>query len=139
MVNCWVGCSFVLDNLCYWWIQKTLSKRPLGGGIFLQFTYYWFLVQGGCCNCSCAWNSIYVSTWSWRLGWSERCGKHLHIVKLEICESCGLTCFYDNECEFIMFETSFRGWATLNTIFFLLTLNYDFFLWNLKWNILVTM
>jgi hypothetical protein len=73
------------------------------------------------------------------IGYSERYGRHMHIVDLKICESYSLKCFNHSECDFVMFDTSFHGWATLNTNFFLLTLNYDIFWWNLKWNIIVTM
>jgi hypothetical protein len=69
------------------------------------------------------------------ISYSERYGRHLHIVDLKICESYSLTCFNHSECDFVMFDTSFHGWATLNTNFFLLTLNYDFFWWNLKWTL----
>jgi hypothetical protein len=101
VLNCWVRCSWILDKLWFWWIQKTLGKRwhleklAIVGGqrnsivhLFLNFSTKWMH------GCSFAWGSIHASAWRWWLSYSERCGRHLHIVELEICQSCKLTCLY---------------------------------------------
>ncbi len=71
----------------------------MGVGEVSWCNYSKILVQSRCCKCAHAWDSTNAPTQSWWPCYSGRCGRHLYLVELKVCENCKWTKFLNDQYE----------------------------------------